>query len=68
MISAFFSWAISFLVIARFQLKYGYPTLMLIKAGGNDSAPYLGPTDFESLVEFVNDETGRPEKVIIQRV
>ena len=32
-------------------------------AGGNDIKTYLGPTDLNSLEEFVNAETARPEKV-----
>ena len=36
---------------------------MLIMAGGTESIAYLGPTDLQSLVDFVNDETGRPKKV-----
>ena len=41
---------------------------MLIMAGGNESIAYLGPTDLRSLVEFANDETGRPKKVITQPI
>ena len=52
-----------FFIPARFKLENGYPTLKLIMAGGNESMMYLGPTDLQSLVEFVNDETGRPKKV-----
>ena len=44
-------------ILARFQMKNGFPTLMLIRAGGNDTTTYLGPTDLESLVEFVNEAT-----------
>ena len=52
-------------ILARYQL-INDPTLMLIKAGGNDTETYLGPTDLGSLVEFLNRETGRapsPERV-----
>ena len=38
-------------------MKNGFPTLMLIRAGGHDTTTYLGPTDLESLVEFVNEAT-----------
>ena len=41
---------------------------MLIMRGGNDNKTYLGPTDLSSLVEFINDETGRPKKVISWRI
>ena len=58
--------AINFLILARFQLKNGYPALMLIKAGGNDSKTYRGPTDLESLVGFLNEATNEVvEKVNI---
>ena len=53
-------------------MKNGFPTLMLIRAGGNDTMTYLGPTDLAALVDFVdlvNEEQRRttslftPEKV-----
>ena len=54
-----------FFIPARYGylLENRYPTLTLIMAGGDDSITYLGPTDLQSLVDFVNDETGRPKKV-----
>ena len=44
-----------------FKLKNDYPTLMLIKAGGNETEKYLGPKDLESIVEFLNEKTDRGE-------
>ena len=63
-----------FFILARFKLKdgYPYPTLMLIKAGGNDTKNYLGPTEIESIAEFLNVETDMAppvqEKVRNQRI
>ena len=45
--------------LARIQLKRGYPTIMYFGAGGNVSEVYDGPTDLDSLNEFVNVKTGR---------
>ena len=59
---------LNFFIIARFQLQNVYPTLILIMAGGNDIRTYLGPTDLGSLVEFVNIETARPEKVRTHKI
>ena len=41
------------------MLEKGYPSLWLIEAGGNKSEAYDGPKDLASLMEFVNDHTGR---------
>ena len=49
-------------------MENGNPTLMLIIAGGNDSKAYVGPTDLRSLVEFIDDQTGRPKKVLNQPI
>ena len=50
-------------IYSGYLLENRYPTLTLIMAGGDESITYLGPTDLQSLVDFVNDETGRPKKV-----
>ena len=42
-------------------MKNDYPTLMLIKSGGNETEIYLGPKDLESIVEFLNEKTDREQ-------
>ena len=52
---------------ALFEFEASLPTLILLKAGNNASTEYVGPRDFESLVRFININTGRgpapPDKV-----
>ena len=48
---------INLFITARFEMKNGYPKLVLIHAGRSTSTTYLGPTDLHSLVGFVNEET-----------
>ena len=50
------------MILARFVLTKGFPTLILFKAGGNESKAYNGPVesvDFVNLMQFVNQNTGR---------
>ena len=56
------------MILARFVLEKGYPTVILFKAGGNESKAYDGSlddgADFVSMMQFVNLNTGRgPPKV-----
>ena len=51
------------IILARFQLETGLPILMLIKAKGNDSTIYRGPTDLGSIEEFLEQNTGRTQYV-----
>ena len=46
-------------ISARVDFKEEYPVVMLIKRGENASQIYNGPKDLESLIEFVNVETGQ---------
>ena len=52
---------------ALFEFEASLPTLILLKAGNNATTNYVGPRDFESLVRFININTGRgpapPDKV-----
>lgn len=63
--------AINIFILVSFQMQYGFPTLMLVRAGGNDTTTYLGPINLAALVGFVNEEKNRapsppsPEKVVI---
>ena len=54
---------------ALFEFEASLPTLILLKAGNNASTDYVGPRDFESLVRFININTGRgpapPDKVSV---
>ena len=51
------------MILARFVLEKGYPTLILFKAGGNERKAYDGSldygADFISMMQFVNLNTGR---------
>ena len=52
------------IILARFPLKMGYPTIMFFEEGTNNSVAHDGPVDLGSLMEFVNDNTGRGPPIV----
>ena len=54
-------WYVS--IIARYELQAGYPTIMLLKAGENETV-HNGPTDPNTLIEFINMHTGRGPRTV----